>query len=160
MGRHDPRDPENPDTASVYTSDRSAPHYSNSGVYVQNRYEIQILSTPIGRAIVDPHALGSIVNEFAPSKNPGRANGKWQAYDIVFRAARWKSGKMIEPARMSVWWNGIPVHENRVVTGKATGLRNTSGEPVGPEELGLKLQRESGDVRYRNVWMKRMNNGQ
>jgi hypothetical protein len=156
MGRHDPRDPENPDMASVYSSDRGAPHYSNSGVYVQNRYEVQILSSPLGNAITDPHAMGSIVNEYAPTSNPGRANGKWQSYDIVFQAARWNSGKMITPARMSVWWNGVLVHDNRAVTGKATGLRNTSGEPVDSSLQGLKLQVETGDVRYRNIWMLRL----
>jgi hypothetical protein len=155
MGRHDPRDPENPDTASVYTSDRAAPHYSNSGVYVQNRYEVQILSTPLRASIRDPHAMGSIVNEHAPASNPGRANGKWQAYDIDFRAARWKKGRLVEPARMTVWWNGVKVHDNRAVTGAATGLRNTSGEPVDSSRQGLKLQSESGDVRFRNIWMKR-----
>lgn len=123
---------------------------ANSGAYVQNRYEIQIL--PRGSGI---HGPGAIVDEYAPEKNPGRPIGRWQAYDIVFRAARWKDGKMTEPARMSVWWNGVLVHENRVVTGKATGLQNTSGEPVDSTLQGLKLQRESGDVRYRNVWMKR-----
>lgn len=155
MGRHDPKDPENPDTAPVYTSDRGAAHYSNSGVYVQNRYEVQILSTPLDKPITDPHAMGSIVNEYAPLKNPGLPNGKWQAYDIVFRAARWKDGAMTEAARISVWWNGVLVHDNRTVTGKATGLRNTSGEPVDSTLQGLKLQVETGDVRYRNIWIER-----
>lgn len=155
MGRYDPRDPENPDTAVVYTGDRAAAHYSNSGVYLQNRYEVQILSTPLGAPITDPHAMGSIVNEYAPASNPGRANGKWQAYDIDFLAARWKGGKQVEPARMTVWWNGVKVHDDRAATGVATGLQNTSGEPVDSSLQGLKLQAETGDVRFRNVWMLR-----
>jgi hypothetical protein len=156
MGQYDPKDPENPDIAAVYTGDRAAAHYSNSGVYVQNRYEVQILSSPLSAPIKDPHAMGSIVNEFAPASNPGRANGKWQAYDIEFRAARWKNGSLVEPARMTVWWNGVKVHDNRVVKGAATGLQNTSGEPVDSSRQGLKLQVETGDVRFRNIWMKRM----
>jgi hypothetical protein len=156
MGQYDPKDPGNPDTTRVYSGDRAARHYSNSGVYVQNRYEVQILSTPLRAPIRDPHAMGSIVNEHAPASNPGRANGKWQAYDIDFRAARWKQGKLVAPARMTVWWNGVKVHDDRAVTGLATGLRNTSGEPVDSTEQGLKLQVETGDVRYRNIWMKRL----
>lgn len=155
MGRHDADDPENPDRAEIYESKRSAAHYVNSGVYLQNRYEVQILSNPLNVPITDPHAMGSIVNEHAPSANPGRANGAWQAYDIEFRAARWQGGVMTEPARLSVWWNGVLVHDDRVVTGKATGLQNTSGEPVDSLPLGLKLQSEAGDVRFRNVWMER-----
>jgi hypothetical protein len=155
MGRHEDGDPENPDTATVYSSSRAAPHYVNSGVYLQNRYEVQILSNPLGKPITDKHAMGSIVNEFTPTANPGRANGAWQAYDIDFRAARWTGGVMTEPARVSVWWNGVLVHDNVAVTGVATGLRNTSGEEIDSTRQGLKLQSETGDVRFRNVWIQR-----
>lgn len=159
MGRHDSRDPENPDTAARENPARGSPHYANSGVYVQNRYEIQILPHSRGEPVRDLHGLGALVDEHAPAANPNAGNGRWQAYDIMFRAARWRDGRLAEPARMSVWWNGALVHDYRAVTGKATGLRNTSGEPVDPSPQGLKLQCESGDVRYRNIWMKRLGTG-
>ena len=126
---------------------------ANSGVYLQNRYEIQILPTAESPGI---HGPGALVDEYAPTRKPGRANGRWQSYDIDFRAARWRGDSRVEPARMTVWWNGVKVHDNRAVKGAATGLRNTSGEPVDSSRQGLKLQYESGDVRFRNIWMKRL----
>jgi len=122
---------------------------ANSGVYIQGRYEIQILSAtkPQGK-----HGVAALVDEHAPSINAGRPDGVWQSYDVVFRAARWKKGKMTEPARMSVWWNGVLVHDRREVQGIATGLRNTSGEPIDSSLQPLKLQFESGRILYRNIW--------
>jgi hypothetical protein len=157
MGRHDPGHPENPDKAARESpAARAAPHYANSGVYVQNRYEIQILPHPRGEPVRDLHGLGALVDEHTPATNPNTGNGRWQSYDIVFRTARWRDGRLLKPARMSVWWNGVLVHDDRAVAGKATGLRNTSGEPVDETAQGLKLQCESGDVRFRNVWMKHL----
>jgi hypothetical protein len=154
MGRYDPADPENPDTTRRYEPDPRTPHYVNSGVYMQNRYEIQIQSFPLRRKIRHEHEGGSLVDEYAPKANPGAANGRWQAYDIDFRAARWRGNKMTEPAHITVWWNGVLIHNDRAVAGKATGLQNTSGEEIGPSLQGLKLQSEAGDVRFRNIWIK------
>jgi hypothetical protein len=124
---------------------------ANSGVYLQNRYEIQILSAEKPPGV---HGAAALVDEHAPSAAAGRPNGQWQSYDVVFRAARWRNGRMTEPARMSVWWNGVLVHVDRKVRGVATGLRNTSGEPVDSTWQPLKLQYEAGEVRFRNVWMR------
>jgi hypothetical protein len=156
MGRFDPTDPENPDTTRRYEPDPRTPHYVNSGVYVQNRYEIQIQSFPLRRKIRREHEGGSLVDEYEPKANPGLANGRWQAYDVVFRAARWRGTKMTEPAHLTVWWNGVLIHNDREVKGVATGVRNTSGEEIGPSLEGLKLQSEAGDVRFRNIWMQRL----
>ncbi len=153
MGRYNPADPENPDTASRYEPDPRVPQYVNSGMYIQNRYEIQIRSHAFKRNIHDKHDAGSIVDEYPPTANPCRPNGKWQAYDIDFRTAAWRGDTLLEPARMTVWWNGVKVHDDRAVTGKASGLKNTSGESVDASVQGLKLQSESGDVRFRNIWM-------
>ncbi len=126
----------------------------NSGIYVQSRYELQILSG----AQRDNHSVGSIVREYRPSANPMRANGQWQAYDITFRTARYRNGNTQGPgdtlAMMSVWWNGVLIHLNRKVKGVASGLANHSGEEMNAVLYGLKMQNESGDVRFRNIWMK------
>ena len=57
---------------------------------------------------------------------------------------------------MSVWWNGVQIHLNRRVTGLASGLANHSGEEMNDTLYGLKLQDEWGDVRFRNIWVKRL----
>ena len=133
------------------------PGYFNSGVYVQSRYEIQIQSwTTTPGSIPGLHDMGSLVDDFAPTANVNRANGQWQAYDITFRTARYQGTTQTSPAIMSLWWNGQLVHSSRLAKAPATGLSNHSGEEMNATLYGLKLQSEGRDVRFRNVWMKKL----
>jgi hypothetical protein len=101
--------------------------------------------------------MGAIVDDFAPSANRNRPNGVWQAYDITFRGARFEGTSLVSAPYMSVWWNGVLVHENRKLTGAAAGLANHSGEEHADTAIyGLKLQSEGRDVRFRNVWIKKL----
>jgi len=133
--------------------DDSAEGYANSGVYLQNRYEVQIES-PKGKDIADPynwkiggHGIGAICMEHTPDVNAWRPNGEWHSFHFIFAAARWEGEKCIEPARVTVWWNGLKVHDN-VPVAKANG-----GVNVSPSPEGLKLQEHGQDVRYRNIWI-------
>ena len=134
--------------------DEKAEGYANSGVYLQNRYELQIES-PKGKDIKDPynwkigpHGIGAFCMEHVPNVNAWRPNGQWHSFHFKFKAARWKDGKAVEPARATVWWNGIKVHDN-VAIKHANG-----GAKVTPSAEGLKLQEHGQDVRYRNIWIK------
>lgn len=127
--------------------------YANSGVYLQNRYELQIES-PKGKDALDPfnwkigpHGIGAFCMERVPDVNAWRPNGKWHAFHFKFKAGRWDGNKAIEPARATVWWNGLKVHDN-VPIKHANG-----GEKVGPSPQGLKLQEHGQDVRFQNIWI-------
>jgi len=135
--------------------DDSPEGYSNSGVYLQNRYEIQIESPTTKQDKQDPyswkiglHGIGAFCMERVPDQNCWRDQGTWNSYHFIFKAARWDGETMLEPAHATVWWNGIKVHDN-VPIKHANG-----GIPVDPSFGGLKLQEEGTDVRYRNVWVK------
>ena len=134
--------------------DDSVEGYTNSGVYLQNRFEIQIESPKKKKDIADPynwkigpHGIGAFCMEHVPSTNAWRPNGQWQSFHFIFKAGKYEGDKMIEPARATVWWNGVMVHDN-VTLKKANG-----GEKVGPSPEGLKLQEHGQDVRYRNIWI-------
>jgi hypothetical protein len=134
--------------------DDSAEGYANSGVYVQNRYEIQIES-PKGKNTEDPynwkigpHGIAAFCMDRVPDKNAWRPNGKWQSFHIIFKAAKWKDGKVTEQARSTVYWNGIKVHDDAEIKKINGGIK------PGPEPGGLKLQEHGQDVRFRNVWVK------
>ena len=132
--------------------------YINSGVYVASRYEVQIQSfvTDNSKALGN-HDMGALVDDYIAASNQNKANGVWQSYDITFRGARFEGATMKENPYMSVWWNGVLVHDNRKVNGPAAGLANHSGEEhKDPIVYGLKLQSEGRDVRYRNVWIKKL----
>jgi hypothetical protein len=120
----------------------------NSGVYIQRRYEIQVLDS-FG---VDPPAFngcGSLYRQRAPDKNMSKKPGEWQTYDITFRSARFDaSGKKTEPARLTLVWNGVKVHDDVEIKDK-TG----AGKPEGPEPGPILLQDHGAPVRYRNLWI-------
>ena len=133
--------------------DNKATGYANSGVYMQNRYEIQIES-PKGKNAKDPynwkigpHGIAAFCMDRVPDRNAWRPNGQWQAFHFIFKAPRWKDNKIIEQAKATVWWNGIKVHDNSEIK-KANG-----GIKVTPAPGGLKLQEHGQDVRFRNIWM-------
>lgn len=129
----------------------------NSGVYLQNRYEIQILDGDTTK-----HGLGAIINETKSPYHAYNGVGKWNAYDIVFRAARFKDEKLTEKAMATVYFNGKKVHTNQVINqvwgGVNSGLDggNDGGKGITDVPGGLKLQAEGHDVLYRNVWIQEL----
>jgi hypothetical protein len=128
--------------------------FCNSGVYQQNRYELQIETIPSPWDPRNNHGMGSIINEFAPPANLSRPQGKWQAYDITFRNDRYVAGKRTESARTTIHWNGVLIHNNRKIAG-AIACCDGGNVPMDSTIQGLKLQNEKGsDVRFRNIWMK------
>ncbi|MEM7806948.1 MAG: family 16 glycoside hydrolase, partial [Planctomycetota bacterium] len=104
----------------------------NSGVYIQGRYEVQVLGTPADKPIDDyePWEAGSIYEVKTPDVNASTGPNTWQAYDIWFRAARFDDdGNKTEDARMTVFWNGQLIHNASAVSGP-TGHAGVAGEPV------------------------------
>ena len=126
----------------------------NSGVYLQNRYEIQVLD---GDSTA--HGMAAVINEAAADYSPYAGLGQWNAYDILFRAARFEDGVRTEPAMVTVYFNGVKVHENQPIQqvwgGPNSGIDggNDEGRGITDTPGGLKLQAEGHDVRYRNVWI-------
>jgi len=126
----------------------------NSGVYLQNRYEIQVLDGDS-----TSHGLAAVINE---SKSPYFAYngiGKWNAYDIVFRAARFKDGTLTEKPMVTVYFNGRKAHTNQLISqvfgGPNSGQDggNDGGKGITNKPGGLKLQAEGHNVLYRNIWI-------
>lgn len=125
----------------------------NSGVYMQNRYEIQILDGD-----TTSHGLGAIINESESPYECYYGLGQWNAYDIVFKAARFENGKLKEKPRATVYFNGIKAHKDfeiqQVWGGPNSGL--DGGEDITDRPGGLKLQAEGHDVLYRNIWIQEL----
>lgn len=129
----------------------------NSGVYLQNRYEIQVLD---GDSTA--HGLAAIINEKAASYSAYNGTGKWNAYDIVFRAARFKDDKRVVNALVTIYFNGVKIHQNipieKVWGGPNSGLDGGTDDGYGITDTpgGIKLQAEGHDIRYRNIWIKEL----
>lgn len=134
----------------------------NSGVYLQNRYEIQVLD---GDSTA--HGLAAVINEKASAYWPYNGTGSWNAYDIVFRAAQFdEDGKRVKQADVTMYFNGIKVHTNQPIKkvwgGPNSGLDggNDNGMGITDTPGGIKLQAEGHDVRYRNIWIQELDLGE
>ena len=130
----------------------------NSGVYLQNRHEIQVLDGDN-----TPHGMAAIINESESPYYAYNGRGSWNAYDVVFRAARFKDGKRSEKARVTMYFNGQKVQTNfdinQVWGGPNSGIDggNDDGKGITDTPGGIKLQCEGHDVRYRNTWIRELN---
>ncbi|GAB3254324.1 hypothetical protein GCM10027347_14700 [Larkinella harenae] len=129
----------------------------NSGVYLQNRYEIQVLDGD-----TTSHGMGAVINETPSPYHAYNGVGKWNSYDIVFRAARFKDGKRTEKAMLTMYFNGKKVHTNQPINqvwgGANSGIDggNDKGKGITDTPGGLKLQAEGHDVLYRNIWIREL----
>ena len=127
----------------------------NSGVYLQNRYEIQIFDGD-----TTSHGLGAVINESPSPYKLYTGPGHWNAYDIQFRAARFENGKRTEPAMVTLYLNGKKAHTNQKISqvwgGPNSGIDggNDDGKGITDTPGGIKLQAEGHDVYYRNIWIK------
>jgi hypothetical protein len=133
----------------------------NSGVYLQNRYEIQIVDGEKGK-----HGMGAVINETESPYFAYNGLGKWNAYDIVFRAARFKGGERVEKAMLTMYFNAQKVYTNQTINqvwgGPNSGIDggNDGGKGITETPGGLKLQAEGHDVRFRNAWIKDLDLGE
>jgi hypothetical protein len=129
----------------------------NSGMYLQNRFEIQILDGDKTK-----HGMGAVINETESPYEAYNGTGKWNSYDVVFRAARFKDGKMVEKPLVTMYFNGRKVHVNQTIHqvhgGPNSGVDggNDGGKGITDTPQGLKLQAEGHDVRFRNIWIKEL----
>jgi hypothetical protein len=139
------------------------PKGSNSGVYLQGRYEVQIFDswgvekptyTDCG-GIYQRWANDKGFEGHAPRVNAARAPGEWQEFDIVFQAPRFDAaGKKTANARfVKVVHNGQVVHENVEVTGPTRAAHWNNEAATGP----LLLQGDHGPVAFRNIQVRKIN---
>jgi hypothetical protein len=129
----------------------------NSGVYLQGRYEVQVLDS-YGLKSKDGDC-GGIYGVAAPLTNACKAPTVWQSYDIVFQSPRGANGKITEPGVITVQHNGVLIHDKvrlvRKKDGKEEFVTNTTaglgGDPTTPGPI--LLQDHGSPVQYRNIWL-------
>ena len=125
----------------------------NSGVFLMDRYELQVLDSFRNPTYPDGQAA-ALYGQYPPLVNASRPAGEWQSFDVVFRAPRFDpSGELLAPARITVLHNGVVVHADRAFLGP-TRHRTLPGYEPHPAKAPLRLQDHGDAVRYRNLWIR------
>ena len=126
----------------------------NSGIFLQGRYEVQVLDSHQNQTYADGQA-GAIYGQWPPLVNPARRPGEWQSFDIVFEAPRFERENLLKPAYLTVFLNGVLLHHRQELMGPTVHralARYTAYSGGGP----LVLQDHQQPVRYRNIWIRRL----
>ncbi len=133
----------------------SSQERGNSGVFLMNTYEIQVLDSYQNETYADGQAA-ALYGQYPPLVNACRRPGEWQAYDIVFEAPRFDAqGQVTKRARVTLLHNGVVVQHATEYTGPAT-WKARPPYTAHPEKLPLGLQDHGNPVRYRNIWVREL----
>src|SRR5690554_1734744 len=127
----------------------------NSGVYLMDRYEVQILDSYENVTYADGQAA-AIYGQYPPLVNAMRPPGEWNTYEIIFHRPRFAdSGELLEPARLTVLHNGVLVQDNEELTGPG-GHQSRPPYEAHSDRLPLSLQDHDHPVRFRNIWVREL----
>ena len=124
----------------------------NSGVFLPGGYEIQILDSYKNVTYADGQAA-ALYGQKPPAVNACRPPGEWQRYDIIFTAPRFENGTLQSPAVVTMFHNGILVHNHAALIGRTAHKKVASYSPH-PPEGPIRLQDHKSPVRFRNIWVR------
>jgi len=128
---------------------------ANSGVFFMGRYEVQVQDNYENQTYPDGQA-GAIYGQYSPYVNASRQPGVWQTYDIIFLAPKFEGDKLVKPAYLTVFHNGVLVQHNRELIGSTSHKKVGTYKPHGSKGQ-ISLQDHGNPVQYRNIWLREIN---
>ena len=126
----------------------------NSGVFLMNTYEVQVLDSFDNVSYPDGQA-GAIYGQKPPLVNASRRPGLWQTYDIIFRRPKFTDDKLIQPATITVVHNGVLIQDHWPIEGETLFQQRARYTPHA-DKLPIKLQDHGNPIRYRNIWIREL----
>ena len=131
-------------------------HRGNSGIFMMDRYEIQVLDCYQNKTYADGQA-GSIYGEIPPMVNAMRPPGEWNTYDIVWIAPRFDGDKLVSPAKVTIFHNGVCVQAGAEPFGP-TGHKSVQTYKPHPAKAPIRFQdhKDLPSVQFRNIWVREL----
>jgi hypothetical protein len=130
----------------------------NSGIFLANRYEVQVLDSYGNKTYFDGQC-GSLYKQQPPMVNACKKPGEWQTYEIVFTAPRFdeqsKQAKVVTPGYVTVFQNGVLIQNHFELQGGTYYDRPAAYEKH-PVKQPIRLQNHGNPVRYRNIWLREL----
>ncbi len=127
---------------------------NNSGIFLQEKYEIQILDSYQNATYPNGQA-GAVYKQTPPLVNAMRPAGEWQSYDIIYQAPRFDGNKLTQPGYVTLLHNGVLVQNHTHILGTTEWIGPPQQQPHGCAPL--KLQDHGDQISFRNIWLRRLN---
>lgn len=135
-----------------YRPDKRGQDRGNSGIFLQNTYEIQILDSFGLEGTYDE--CGAVYKIAAPRVNACRPPLQWQSFDITYRAPRFDAqGKLAELGTVSVLQNGVPIHTDQELLWPTSGGGNKRAKPHPDKPQPIRIQEHGDFMEFRNIWL-------
>ncbi|WP_224487805.1 3-keto-disaccharide hydrolase [Robertkochia flava] len=128
----------------------------NSGIFLQGRYEIQVLDSYDNSTYVNGQA-GAVYKQHIPLVNASKPSGEWQYYDIIYRAPQWDAeGNKTRSATVTVLHNGVLIQDHVTIEGTTEYIGWPKNDPHEKGPLVLQDHNDNSGVSYRNIWIREL----
>lgn len=135
---------------------REGQNRGNSGVFLQERYEVQILDNNDNPTYVNGQ-VASIYKQHVPLAMASRPSGEWNTYDIIFHAPEFTADSLLaQPATMTVLHNGVLVQDHRILEGTIKYIGWPEYEVHGKAPIRLQDHGDNSRVSFRNIWVREL----
>ena len=129
---------------------------SNSGVFFQNRYEVQVLDNNDNPTYVNGQ-VASIYKQSIPLVKASVPSGEWNSYDIIYHAPEFDgAGEKTKSATITVLHNGVLVQDHFTILGTSEYIGLPKNDAHGPAPIKLQDHQDQSGVGYRNIWVREL----
>lgn len=129
---------------------------ANSGVFLQNRYEVQVLDNNDNPTYVNGQ-VGAVYKQHIPLAMASNPSGQWNAYDIIFHAPKFDDqGVKTKSGTLTVLHNGVLIQDHVEILGTTEWVGWPKNEPHGKAPIKLQDHRDNSRVSYRNIWVREL----
>ena len=134
---------------------RDGQNRGNSGVFIQQRYEVQILDNNDNPTYTNGQ-VGSVYKQSVPLAMASAPTGEWNTYDIIFHAPQFEGEKLVKPAYVTVLHNGVLVQDHFEIEGTIKYIGWPKYEAHGKAPIQLQDHGDNSRVSYRNIWVREL----